>query len=128
MPAQSFRTLLIRPEELVVLQRREIAHTTDELGWESLPDSLISLDAVQQDVTDTIWEGVMKIPDPAPYPLRLVVVEHEVFLSTASIFQPTARELEGRASVPGFSRFGMIDPGLIYPARMVFADSIEIAS
>jgi hypothetical protein len=71
------------PLMAVRLEQRQYADATDELGWELI--STIMLSPVQQLVEETVWEGTITVPGPLPHPLRVLVMEAELFRADKSM-------------------------------------------
>lgn len=104
----------------------------DELNWEVLPGVTgNNLQPTQQDTAETIWEGDFVLPPAAPRPLRILLLEAEVFWNelndqdrsgmTATLMSH-ARTAAGRTSdLPGGA---VILPTLPKGVRMVFADEL----
>jgi hypothetical protein len=99
--------------------------TGDELGWETVARQPIPV--VQQDVDNTIWTGMVQVPNPAPSPMRIVVLEAEVYATDPEV----RRDAERRVGEEDFplggdapAGTGSRKEGLGY--RVVFADAIEL--
>jgi hypothetical protein len=89
----------------------------DDLGWQEISGSRVFLQAIPgQPVDDMVWQGVLKLPNPLPNPLRVVVKEYEQFQADR---QPTVELPEERDRGPNEDRS---DQRL----RLVFADAIVI--
>lgn len=66
---------LASPLVIARVERRRF-ETGDALGWEVITTHAIP--AVQQTVDDTRWEGTVPLPNPAPGPLRILILEAEI--------------------------------------------------
>jgi len=98
--------------------------TGDELGWEVMTSHAIP--PTTQTVADTIWEGKVPLPNPAPGPLRILVLEAELYATDPQAIQTALAGLHSDV----FS--GKIDPATGMAGsrnlgyRIAFADAIEL--
>jgi hypothetical protein len=121
---QRERERFASPLMLARVERRRF-DTGDELGWEVVGSQAIPV--VQQSVADTVWEVRLRLPSPAPTPLRIVVLEAEVYAT-----DPQARSaVEARLRDDFFPTGGdeassplFVRQNLGY--RVVFADAITL--
>jgi hypothetical protein len=85
---------------LVILRLEQRQHGDDgddALGWEAVATQL--LPPVQQTVEETVWEGIFTVPPGLPQPLRLVLLEVEVYLVDRDRWQDVLALLaRGKAS------------------------------
>jgi hypothetical protein len=106
------------------VERRQF-DTGDELGWEVVTTQVIPV--VQQNPEDTVWQGRVLVPSPAPGPLRLVILEAEVYDTDPQTVSTVDSQLRGGffpvgAGVPPSAVFGQRNLGF----RIAFADAIEL--
>ncbi|UCH58561.1 MAG: hypothetical protein JSV61_10105, partial [Anaerolineales bacterium] len=119
------------------VQMRQQADIDDELNWQILSGvSGEAMHVVQQSPEETIWEGRYVLPAGAPRPLRMLVLEYEVFWNIPEMQDRTdelgaelrehARTFMARSS----EEHGgiVINPFPKLPAgfRLVFADELII--
>ncbi len=107
------------------IERRRF-DTGDELGWETVAKHPIPV--VQQDPKNTIWTAKVQVPSPAPSPMRIVVLEAEVY----DVDPEVRRDVERRVGEEDFPLRGDDSPAGTAPRRadlgyrIVFADAIEL--
>jgi len=117
------------PIIMAALQRRVYEGMNDELGWEAIPGASIILLPDSQAKEETIWKGTIDAPTPQPHPLRIMVVEFELFRSAdeainldnvmAALTHSMARSAEDEEGM-------IIIPDLPEGLRVSFFDAIEI--
>jgi hypothetical protein len=110
---------------MIARLERRLYDTGDELGWEVVGTA--PLPTTQQQVAETVWEGRLQLPSPAPSPARIVVLEAEIHGADPTTRRATADSLEERifpisreTGTGSLARFDNI------AARVVFADAIEL--
>ena len=117
------REQLASPLVVARIERR-LYDTGDELGWEVVTTQAVPV--VQQDPEDTAWEGRVLIPSSATGPLRLVLLEAEVYDTDPQTVSAATAQLFGGSSaasdVPSTAVFGQRNLGF----RIAFADAIEL--
>ncbi len=114
---------LASPFVLLRLERRQHGDDGDDvLGWEAIATQL--LPPVQQTVEETIWEGVMTVPPGLPQPLRLSLLEVELYLVDRDRWQDVLAlfEQEMPDDDAGTSIIQLRQRGY----RVVFADSLML--
>jgi len=116
--------LFASPLMIARLEKR-VYDTGDELGWEVVATT--PLPATQQQVAETIWEGQLQLPSPAPSPARIVVLEAEIHSADPKTHGVAAGSLEDRvfpiSRETGTSSMARLDN---IGVRVVFADAIEV--
>jgi len=105
------------------LERRQFELLNDELGWE--PMATVILNPTVMDLAETVWEGALTVPVPAPGALRVTVLEIELFAADAGVQRDLigliSREAQAEANLAG----AMLQrEGLGY--RVVFADALAL--
>lgn len=123
------------PFFLAGVQMRQEPDYDDELNWQILSGVTgDDLHVVQQTHEETIWEGRYILPTGAPRPLRILLLEYEMFWNIPEMEKRTdeiktelanhARTFMARSSEePG----GMVPlPDLPAGCRLVFADELII--
>jgi hypothetical protein len=119
------REQLGTPLVVARVERRRF-DTGDALGWE--PVATQAIPVVQRNAADTVWQGQLKLPSPAPSPLRILVLEAEIYAT-----DPQAR-LEAESRLLGgevFPAAGEVPSSAVVGGqnlgyRITFADSIEL--
>jgi hypothetical protein len=99
--------------------------TGDELGWEVVTTQAVPV--VRQDPEDTVWQGKVLIPSPAPGPLRLVILEAEVYDTDPQTASTVDSQLRGSFfpvgdDVPTSAVVGQRSLGF----RIAFADAVQL--
>jgi hypothetical protein len=127
-PGYFNRNDLVRGSSVIVarLERRQFgdADTDNEAGWEPFAATL--LEAAPDAGFDRVWEGRLALPNPLPNPLRVVVLEAELYL-TGDEPWPDVVNILGQEQMPGLAgaAAGLLErPNLGY--RITFADAIVL--
>jgi hypothetical protein len=81
------------PLVAVRLERRQYSDATDELGWETIATTM--LPPVHQFVEKTVWQGTISLPSPMPHPLRIVVMEAELFRADETVSNEAMERILG---------------------------------
>ncbi|HEV8578674.1 MAG TPA: hypothetical protein VGX68_06280 [Thermoanaerobaculia bacterium] len=114
------------PLVIARVERRRF-DTGDELGWEGMTTQVIPVD--QQSVANTVWKGTVALPNPAPGPLRVLVLEAEIYATDPQAVNAVIAGLAGlrndffpEGHDPATGTAGRQNLGY----RIAFADSIEL--
>lgn len=110
---------------VVARVERRVFDTGDELGWKTVAEHI--LPAVQQSTEETVWRGQVQLPNPVPSPMRIAVIESEVYeVDTQGDDDITS--VPGATSVPvaGHPTDDQSAKREGVGSRIVFADAIEL--
>ncbi len=125
-PAYLHRELeqLGSPLVMARLERRRF-DTGDELGWETVASQ--ALPATKKDPRETVWEGELRLPAQAPSPMRVVVLEAEMYeADPAERTELTALLAGGQVGISDQPTASSVGGDRQRGFRIAFADSIEL--
>lgn len=105
------------------LERRTAASAGDELGWEPVASAL--LPPVDQKKEKTVWRGRVSTSLPRPAPIRMVVLEAEMYQADAPSTDPL--QILKDLQLPGIAGNDGASPRAPIGYRVTFADAVEVA-
>jgi hypothetical protein len=104
------------------LERRQFgdADATDDAGWE--PFTAIVLTPASGGATDRTWQGTLSLPNPLPSPLRVTVLEAELYLTGGRTWQDVVN-IMGQQDLPGMTHTATTAAQQNLGYRITFADA-----
>ncbi len=107
------------------LERRQFgdADANDDAGWQ--PFSAIVLQPASGSDTDRTWQGTLSLPNPLPSPLRVTVLEAELYLTDGQSWQDVVN-IMGQQDLPGLAPTATSAAQQNLGYRVTFADAIAL--
>jgi hypothetical protein len=103
---------------------RRLYDTGDDLGWEVVGTQQIP--PVQQSPEETVWQAEVPLPGIPPSPMRIVVLEAEVYAADPRHYSEIEQQLRDEIFPRDDHTPGMAGQTHDIGYRIVFADAIEL--
>lgn len=114
-----------------VLLRGRHSQMHGDLDWEIVPGSPRMLEVVQRDPAETVWQGSLVAPDPLPDPLRVAVLEYELYKQVVGDQASSGESLASLTHLASQASEQAVGGMVIMPpvsagARLTFFDAVTL--